>query len=503
MALKAQVSSFATLLGDPADNAALQADLDSASLQVVSTSINYSVIDDSKNYVIYVDTTSAPVTVTLSGTSRRTIKIVDAGENAGTNIITIAGTIDGVTNATIEADGGSHEVSYSGTAWESSGGFNQFFQRDAATGVISTKSPDILLANMIKGGEESTTFQGVLADFSQAEANVDQGVSGWGNVDVSSDISSGIAWDTATTFIHNATSVTLSDTQDDLFMSQTVSASLPNGGEFWIGSGAVTLDFGTAQPFARILFGRPVSGNYAVDFYFSAITVQGSNDNSNWTQLFTGSGKTAPISAVGATAEYALDVTGSYRYIKLLGGNGQQRLGCMALFANVPATTTNTFQYRPLTGGSSTAFAPSTLVAYDETSAQLVNGDLLIEYSLDQGSTWPGGQRSLTDFKALGALTGTNFWLRFEMVGAKLLSEVEITTASSFATADSGGLDVVVDGSTIGGITPDGVRLPSLTGTARDAISAPVEGLLIFNTTSNKLNFYTGAGWEVVTSAAV
>ena len=51
------------------------------------------------------------------------------------------------------------------------------------------------------------------------------------------------------------------------------------------------------------------------------------------------------------------------------------------------------------------------------------------------------------------------------------------------------------------GGTTRGLRLPVLTTTQRDAISSPAEGLLIYNTTTNKLNFYTGAAWEAVTSA--
>lgn len=53
----------------------------------------------------------------------------------------------------------------------------------------------------------------------------------------------------------------------------------------------------------------------------------------------------------------------------------------------------------------------------------------------------------------------------------------------------------------LGTSTARGLKLTSLTTTQRDAISAPAEGLLIFNTTTNKLNFYTGAAWEAVTSA--
>jgi hypothetical protein len=44
---------------------------------------------------------------------------------------------------------------------------------------------------------------------------------------------------------------------------------------------------------------------------------------------------------------------------------------------------------------------------------------------------------------------------------------------------------------------------PSMTGTQRDAISTPPAGLIVYNTTSNKLNFYNGSAWRAVDDSAV
>ena len=49
--------------------------------------------------------------------------------------------------------------------------------------------------------------------------------------------------------------------------------------------------------------------------------------------------------------------------------------------------------------------------------------------------------------------------------------------------------------------TTQGFLPPRMTGTQRDAIAAPAAGLVVYNTTTNKLNFYNGSAWEVVTSA--
>ena len=44
------------------------------------------------------------------------------------------------------------------------------------------------------------------------------------------------------------------------------------------------------------------------------------------------------------------------------------------------------------------------------------------------------------------------------------------------------------------------LTLPKLTVAERGALAAPTTGQLIYNSDSNKLNFYTGSVWEEVTS---
>ncbi len=49
--------------------------------------------------------------------------------------------------------------------------------------------------------------------------------------------------------------------------------------------------------------------------------------------------------------------------------------------------------------------------------------------------------------------------------------------------------------------TTQGMLPPRMTTTQRDAISAPAEGLEIYNLTTHKKNFWDGSAWRVVTSA--
>lgn len=49
--------------------------------------------------------------------------------------------------------------------------------------------------------------------------------------------------------------------------------------------------------------------------------------------------------------------------------------------------------------------------------------------------------------------------------------------------------------------TTKGLLFPRMTETQRDAIATPAAGLVIYNTTTNKLNLRVAAAWEVITSA--
>lgn len=49
--------------------------------------------------------------------------------------------------------------------------------------------------------------------------------------------------------------------------------------------------------------------------------------------------------------------------------------------------------------------------------------------------------------------------------------------------------------------TTKGFRPPRMTSTQRNAISSPSTGLIVYNTTTDKINFYDGDAWRVVTSS--
>jgi len=48
--------------------------------------------------------------------------------------------------------------------------------------------------------------------------------------------------------------------------------------------------------------------------------------------------------------------------------------------------------------------------------------------------------------------------------------------------------------------TSAGIRFPNMTTTQKNAISSPVAGLTVFDTTLGKLCVYSGSAWQTITS---
>lgn len=91
----------------------------------------------------------------------------------------------------------------------------------------------------------------------------------------------------------------------------------------------------------------------------------------------------------------------------------------------------------------------------------------------------------LTDIKVIGVGTFSNPILDIQMATA----QIGIGTPTPDASAM---VDIT---STVTGFLP-----PRMTTTERNAITTPAAGLMIYNTTTNKLNVFTTV-WEVITSA--
>ena len=108
--------------------------------------------------------------------------------------------------------------------------------------------------------------------------------------------------------------------------------------------------------------------------------------------------------------------------------------------------------------------------------------------------TGVGGAHIFTTAPAGGAGSSQNALVEaVRITGAGVLAASLSAVIGSTSISASAVLEAV---STTKGFLP-----PKHTTTQRDAVSSPAEGLIIYNTTTHKINVYTGSAWEAVTSA--
>ena len=103
---------------------------------------------------------------------------------------------------------------------------------------------------------------------------------------------------------------------------------------------------------------------------------------------------------------------------------------------------------------------------------------------------------------AIGAWDGaatTDAYMAFGTRGSNTVAErMRITSAGNVLVGTDTDLasSILTMGSTTKGFLP-----PRMTTTQRDDIGSTATGLVVYNTTTDKLNVYTGSAWEAVTSA--
>lgn len=107
------------------------------------------------------------------------------------------------------------------------------------------------------------------------------------------------------------------------------------------------------------------------------------------------------------------------------------------------------------------------------------------------------GYDAPTTYERLRVSPVSNVWtIASEAGGTGTVRALAITGAGVAIGAASPSSKAILDlTSTTKAFLP-----PRMTSTQRDAISSPVEGSVIYNLTTHKLNIYTGSAWEAVTS---
>ena len=110
--------------------------------------------------------------------------------------------------------------------------------------------------------------------------------------------------------------------------------------------------------------------------------------------------------------------------------------------------------------------------------------------------------RSSSDLMSMDFLPGSGFTFRMQKNGTdewKVLDGGVARFLGSFVAGGTSSIDssAVIEARS----TTKGFLLPRMNTTQRDAISTPSNGLMVYNTSTNKINVRAGGSWEAVTSS--
>jgi hypothetical protein len=147
-----------------------------------------------------------------------------------------------------------------------------------------------------------------------------------------------------------------------------------------------------------------------------------------------------------------------------------------------------------------TAGAALTITAGDGAATNANGGALTLDAGAKAGSGTSGAITiggTAANSLALGRSgKDTNVKGTLTVDGASTLTGAVTATAGAGCGGAQDSKAILSCSSTTKGFLP-----PVMTTTQRNAISSPTEGLMIYNSTTHKLNVYTGSAWEAVTSA--
>ena len=189
--------------------------------------------------------------------------------------------------------------------------------------------------------------------------------------------------------------------------------------------------------------------------------------------------------------------------------------GALTVTAGITGNTSLTVAPSVLTSGVRTAL---TVTGAADTGRTLSTEQSDVYINLGRTVTWATG--ALTTQRSVRVAAPTLAFVGASTVTTAVTLDIDnapqaganATITNAYALRVAAGA-VLLSGSVGVGGAPDskaaltvtsttqGFLPPRMTGTQRDAISSPTAGLCVYNSTTNKLNFYNGSAWEVVTSA--
>jgi hypothetical protein len=180
---------------------------------------------------------------------------------------------------------------------------------------------------------------------------------------------------------------------------------------------------------------------------------------------------------IGARYGYAVaDITG--------GGLCTTQYGLYV--ESLAGATTNRAVWLAGTGSSNGVWMGTDVVLYRDSANVLKTDDAL--HVAGSGIAFPAGTATIN---------GSGGWLKVES-GTTLYLQYDNPTKAVQVGRSGNNLTATV----FGGLTVTSTTLPfippRMTTTQRDAIASPVAGMVVYNSTTNVLNFYNGSGWGAV-----
>ena len=152
--------------------------------------------------------------------------------------------------------------------------------------------------------------------------------------------------------------------------------------------------------------------------------------------------------------------------------------------------TKGTAIMKPADGGI--AIIDSTEVALSNDGSATPSG-VVVHGADGAGTNIAGGALTLRGGAGTGTGVGGDIVLQFTADGSSGSGENPATTALTISGSNGR--------VTMAALAKGGLVLPVLTTTQINAMSAPVEGQLVYDVTAHKLKIRVAAAWEAVTSA--
>lgn len=261
-----------------------------------------------------------------------------------------------------------------------------------------------------------------------------------------------------------------------------------------ISSGVLGLGPGTADPI------EPISNAFGSIYYNSATNAFRGRESTGWVNFLTGSANrgltynsTTNLVQLGQTVGQAGNPAALTSDIEIpltdnfmmwitngAGGNSGIQIGGTALGGG--------WAFRVTGDDNLTSFAPT--VTGGSTAIVGVNpviNDAGTNFNVFQVAPSNNASGPNTKIVRFGTSAGVNFIQYID--GTIHIGDPGIGDANRVPSAKVAILS-----------TTQGILFPKMTTAQRDAIASPVIGLVIFNTTTNKLNVRGAAAWEEVTS---